>query len=58
MPGKYISDIKNKYRVLLTRGREGLIVFVPEGSQSDNTRPSKNYDSTNEYLKLTGIKEL
>jgi hypothetical protein len=50
--------IKNKYRVLLTRGREGLIIFIPEGSNTDHTRPSKNYDSTYEYLKRTGLKEL
>lgn len=50
--------IKNKYRVLLTRGREGLIIFIPEGSETDHTRPSKNYDTTYEYLKRTGIKEL
>jgi hypothetical protein len=50
--------IKNKYRVLLTRGREGLIIFIPQGSETDHTRPSKNYDTTYEYLKRTGIKEL
>lgn len=50
--------IKNKYRVLLTRGREGLIIFIPEGSETDHTRPPKNYDSTYEYLKRTGIREL
>jgi len=50
--------IKNKYRVLLTRGREGLILFIPEGSVTDHTRPNKNYDTTYEYLKRTGIKEL
>ena len=50
--------IKNKYRVLLTRGREGLIIFIPEGSKIDYTRPSINYDGTYNYLKKTGIKEL
>ncbi len=50
--------IKNKYRVLLTRGREGLVIFVPEGSNTDHTRPSKNYDNTYEYLKRTGIIEI
>jgi len=50
--------IKNKYRVLLTRSREGLIIFIPEGSETDHTRPSKNYDMTYDYLKRTGIKEL
>lgn len=50
--------IKNKYRVLLTRGREGLIIFIPEGSKTDHTRPSKNYDSTYSYFKNIGIKEI
>jgi hypothetical protein len=50
--------IKNKYRVLLTRGREGLIIFIPEGSETDHTRPYKNYDNTYEYLKRTGITEI
>jgi hypothetical protein len=50
--------IKNKYRVLLTRAREGLIIFVPEGSEIDHTRSSKNYDSTYAYLKMTGINEV
>ena len=50
--------IKNKYRVLLTRGREGLIIFIPEGSETDHTRQNKNYDSTYEYLKRTGIREI
>jgi hypothetical protein len=50
--------IKNKYRVLLTRGREGLIIFIPQGSNFDHTRPDENYEKTYEYLKLSGIKEL
>lgn len=50
--------IKNKYRVLLTRGREGLIIFVPEGSETDHTRPKINYDDTYNYLALCGIKTI
>lgn len=50
--------IKNKYRVLLTRGREGLVIFVPEGSDVDQTRPRSNYDTTYSYLKELGIAEL
>lgn len=50
--------IKNKYRVLLTRGREGLIIFVPEGSETDHTRPKINYESTYNYLALCGIKTI
>lgn len=50
--------IKNKYRVLLTRGREGLIIFIPEGSDEDHTRQRKNYERTYLYLKNTGIIEI
>lgn len=50
--------IKNKYRVLLTRAREGLIIFIPEGSDTDHTRPESNYENTYKYLKKIGIKEL
>ena len=50
--------IKNKYRVLLTRGREGLIIFVPGGSETDHTRPKTNYDGTYNYLALCGIKTI
>lgn len=50
--------IKNKYRVLLTRGREGLIIFIPQGSDDDHTRPRKNYEQTYQYLKNTGIIEI
>lgn len=50
--------IKNKYRVLLTRAREGLIIFIPKGSDIDHTRPESNYENTYQYLKKIGIKEL
>jgi len=50
--------IKNKYRVLLTRGREGLVIFIPEGSETDHTRPCANYDDTYRYFKSIGIREL
>ena len=47
--------IKNAYRVLLTRAREGFIIFVPKGDNSDNTRLCKYYDELWEYLKSIGI---
>lgn len=50
--------IKNKYRVLLTRAREGMVIFIPEGSKVDHTRPKSNYDSTFKYLVNIGIKKL
>lgn len=48
----------NAYRVLLTRARQGLIIFVPEGSDIDHTRPAEFYDASYEYLKSIGIPEL
>jgi hypothetical protein len=47
--------LKNAYRVLLTRARQGMVIFVPEGEQSDMTRSPAYYDSTFEYLAGIGI---
>ena len=50
----------NSYRVLLTRARQGMIIFVPKGvtPDIDSTRDSKYYDDIFNYLKTCGIKEL
>ena len=50
--------LKNTYRVLLTRARQGMVIFVPESSDIDHTRPKEFYDRTYEYLKEIGIKEV
>jgi Uncharacterized conserved protein (DUF2075) len=42
--------LKNAYRVLLTRARQGMIIFMPSGDDSDPTRPRAYYDQTFEYL--------
>ena len=49
------SYLKNAYRVLLTRARQGMVIFVPEGDESDHTRPPTYYDSTFQYLVGVGI---
>lgn len=49
---------KNAYRVLLTRARQGMVLFIPEGDDDDNTRPTRYYDSTYQYLKDLGISEI
>jgi hypothetical protein len=48
----------NAYRVLLTRARQGMVIFVPPGERSDPTRDPEWYDATFNYLKSTGIPEL
>lgn len=42
--------LKNAYRVLLTRARQGMVVVVPEGNANDPTRMPAFYDPTFAYL--------
>ncbi len=50
--------LKNAYRVLLTRARQGMVLVVPEGSEIDPTRSSDFYDPTYSYFKSLGLLEL
>jgi hypothetical protein len=50
--------LKNAYRVLLTRARQGMVIFVPPGEVEDSTRPPKFYDPVYAYLREIGISEL
>lgn len=50
--------LKNSYRVLLTRARQGMIIYIPKGDTIDQTRAGKYYDGTYQYLKSLGISEL
>lgn len=50
--------VLNKYRVLLTRAREGMIIWIPRGDASDWTRPPRRYDRIAEYLCSCGIEEV
>ncbi len=47
--------LKNAYRVLLTRARQGMVLVVPEGDAEDVTRSSEFYDGTWEYLVNLGL---
>ena len=49
--------LKNAYRVLLTRARQGMVIFIPEGSDTDGTRKREWYDGTYELLKRIGLTE-
>jgi len=49
--------VLNKYRVLLTRAREGMIIWVPNGDASDRTRQPARYDAIARYLRLCGVSE-
>ena len=50
--------LKNAYRVLLTRARQGMVLFVPEGNNEDDSRRAACYDHTYEYSCHIGIPKL
>ena len=50
--------LKNAYRVLLTRARQGMVIVVPHGDVEDHTREASFYDPTFEYLKRIGFPEI
>ncbi len=52
------SYLKNAYRVLLTRARQGMVIVVPYGDVDDHTRAPSLYDGTFNYLKSVGVKVL
>jgi hypothetical protein len=47
--------LKNTYRVLLTRARQGMVIVVPDGCASDPTRRADFYDPTFDYLCRLGF---
>lgn len=49
--------LSNAYRVLLTRARQGMIVFVPRGNVDDPTRPPQLYDETYNFLRSCGLED-
>ncbi len=50
--------VANSYRVLLTRSRQGMVVFVPHGSSEDSTRSPEMYDGIYAFLAECGFEEL
>lgn len=45
----------NSYRVLLTRARQGMIIYIPEINEADVTRPKEYYDMTFDYFRNCGL---
>lgn len=52
------SYLRNAYRVLMTRARQGLIIFIPYGDNLDPTRPKELYDNTYNFLSSCGIQTI
>ena len=50
--------LKNAYRVILTRARQGMVIFVPTGDEGDPTRPRAFYDGIATFLSECGVAEI
>ena len=48
----------NAYRVILTRARQGFVIYIPKGNAADATRLPNFYDETAEFLVRCGIPAL
>ena len=51
-------DLKNAYRVLLTRARQGMVIFVPPGAKCDRTRSPAFYEGIYDTLAGMGVAEV
>ncbi len=45
----------NKYRVLLTRARKGMVIWVPRGDRNDPSREPDLLDATADFLQVRGV---
>lgn len=52
------ENLVNTYRVLLSRARESLVLWVPPGDKDDHTRPPEPMDATANYLLRCGVQPL
>ncbi len=52
------TRIQNKYRVLLTRFRKAMVIFVPKGSPDDPTRDVADFDGVADYLIGCGVRSI
>ena len=50
--------LKNTYRVLLTRARQGFIIYIPRGEKRDPTRSPVLYEGIYRYLQDIGVQEI
>jgi hypothetical protein len=53
-----VRYLKNAYRVLLTRARQGVVIVVPHGNDDDETRQRAFYDGTYQFLEQIGLETI
>lgn len=49
---------RNSYRVLLTRARQGIVIYLPMGDPDDSTRSPNEFDATANFLLRCGARLL
>lgn len=49
---------KNRYRVLLTRARRGMVIWIPVGSKTDPTLDPDRFDRMYLHLRASGVPDL
>jgi hypothetical protein len=49
------SYLVNAYRVLLTRARQGMVIYIPKGDVSDPTRRPEYYNGVSAFLENCGL---
>ena len=49
---------RNAYRVLLTRARQGVVIYVPTGDTDDPTQSPDAFDATAEFLLQCGVRKV
>ncbi|ABM56950.1 DUF2075 domain-containing protein [Verminephrobacter eiseniae] len=50
--------VRNRYRVLLTRARLGMVIWIPPGKASDPTLEPDRFDRVRSLLEAVGVPEL
>jgi hypothetical protein len=50
--------VRNRYRVLLTRARLGMVIWIPEGKPGDSTLDPVRFDRVRSLLEAAGVPEL
>ncbi len=58
MPDARRTYRRNSYRVLLTRARQGVVLYVPQGNQGDPTRTPFEFDETANFLMECGARPM
>ncbi len=50
--------VRNRYRVLLTRARAGMVIWIPPGSADDKTLEPSRFNRVHDLLIAAGVPEL